>query len=96
MTCLGFIRILTDLEGDKQPQQKWIDDNALYLFAPHDVEWERNKTKLQQFNNPERQVVVLRSINEGKHVNSASKLNRFLNVEVCNNCFIYVEMRRSC
>ena len=48
-----------------------MDEQGLYVFPTHRLEWERNKTKLLQCNTQNHPVAKLKAIDNGRHAQKA-------------------------
>ena len=65
---------LMSLQLDKLPkgQQKWVEENGLYLFSTHKEEWARNRETLRHLNDQGgRPVANIAARNSGLHAKDA-------------------------
>ena len=49
-----------------------MDEQGLYVFPTHSLEWKRNKTKLLEYNRlPNHSVAKLKAVSDGRHAMKA-------------------------
>ena len=49
-----------------------MDEQGLYVFPTHSLEWQRNKTKLLEYNRlPNHPVAKIKALNDGRHAMKA-------------------------